>query len=97
MFGLAVAPHADAVTVTDSGEGWISQNGATDGKDGPIIEQMRAAAPEVTLVAKSNVGMPELIDMRAVYRTDAPTMAGWATAYRDAPDGGVKAKFAGSG
>jgi 5-methyltetrahydrofolate--homocysteine methyltransferase len=50
----------------------------------PVIAQMRAAAPGVTLVAKSNVGMPVLVDTRAVYQTDAPTMAGWAIQMRDA-------------
>jgi len=34
----------------------------------PVIERMHAVAPDVTLVAKSNAGMPELVDMRAVYR-----------------------------
>ena len=37
----------------------------------PVIEKMHAAAPDVILVAKSNAGMPQLIDMRAVYLTDA--------------------------
>jgi methionine synthase I (cobalamin-dependent) len=41
----------------------------------PVIERMRAAAPDITLVAKSNAGMPELIDLRAVYRADPATMA----------------------
>ncbi len=41
----------------------------------PVIERMRAAAPDITLVAKSNAGMPELVDMRAVYRADPATMA----------------------
>ena len=50
----------------------------------PVIEQMHAAAPAVTLVAKSNAGMPQLIDMRAVYVTDAPTMADWATKMHEA-------------
>lgn len=45
----------------------------------PVIERMHAAAPDVTLVAKSNVGMPQLVDTRAVYLTDAATMADWAT------------------
>jgi len=36
---------------------------------------MHAVAPDAILVAKSNAGMPELIDMRAVYRADPPTMA----------------------
>ncbi|MBM4407236.1 MAG: methionine synthase [Chloroflexi bacterium] len=45
----------------------------------PVIERMHAAAPGVTLVAKSNVGMPQLVDTRAVYLADAATMAGWAS------------------
>jgi 5-methyltetrahydrofolate--homocysteine methyltransferase len=40
-----------------------------------VIERMHAAAPEALLVAKSNAGMPELVDMRAVYRADPQTMA----------------------
>jgi len=50
----------------------------------PVIEQMRAAEPDVILVAKSNAGMPELVDMRAVYRSDPATMATAALAMRDA-------------
>ena len=42
----------------------------------PVIERMHAAAPDVVLVAKSNAGMPELVDMKAVYRADPVTMAG---------------------
>ena len=40
-----------------------------------VIERMRAAAPDTVLVGKSNAGMPELVDMQAVYRTDPATMA----------------------
>ena len=50
----------------------------------PVIERMHAVAPDVTLVAKSNAGMPELVDMRAVYRADPATMAVQAAAMRDA-------------
>ena len=50
----------------------------------PVIERMRAAAPDVVLVAKSNVGMPELIDARAVYRTDPIEMAEQALLMRAA-------------
>ena len=49
-----------------------------------VVGRMRAAAPEALLVAKSNAGMPELVDMRAVYRTDPETMATCAVAMRDA-------------
>jgi 5-methyltetrahydrofolate--homocysteine methyltransferase len=41
----------------------------------PVIERMHAANPDAVLVAKSNAGMPELVDMRAVYRADPATMA----------------------
>jgi 5-methyltetrahydrofolate--homocysteine methyltransferase len=50
----------------------------------PVIARMRAAAPEVVLVAKSNAGMPELVDMQAVYRASPETMAGTALEMRDA-------------
>ena len=50
----------------------------------PVIAAMRAAAPDVVLVAKSNAGMPELVDMRAVYRADPETMAGQVLEMRDA-------------
>jgi 5-methyltetrahydrofolate--homocysteine methyltransferase len=49
-----------------------------------VIRRMRAAAPDVRLVAKSNAGMPELVDMRAVYRMDPVTMAACAVEMRDA-------------
>ncbi len=50
----------------------------------PVIERMHAAAPDAILVAKSNAGMPELVDMRAVYKADEATMAGFATQFRAA-------------
>jgi len=40
-----------------------------------VVERMHAAAPDAVLVAKSNAGMPELVDMRAVYRADPESMA----------------------
>jgi 5-methyltetrahydrofolate--homocysteine methyltransferase len=41
----------------------------------PVIAAMRAVAPDVVLVAKSNAGMPELVDMQAVYRAEPAVMA----------------------
>ncbi len=49
-----------------------------------VVTRMRAADPTALLVAKSNAGMPELIDMRAVYRSDPDEMAGQAVAMRAA-------------
>lgn len=50
----------------------------------PVIERMHAVAPDVILVAKSNAGMPELVDMKAVYRADPETMAGQVVEMRTA-------------
>jgi 5-methyltetrahydrofolate--homocysteine methyltransferase len=50
----------------------------------PVIAKMHAAAPDVTLVAKSNAGMPELVDLQAVYRASPDVMAGTAIEMRDA-------------
>jgi len=50
----------------------------------PVIEKMHAVAPDAVLVAKSNAGMPELVDLRAVYRADPPTMADAGLGFRQA-------------
>ncbi|HSL76906.1 MAG TPA: homocysteine S-methyltransferase family protein [Candidatus Limnocylindrales bacterium] len=50
----------------------------------PVIERMRAVDPDAVLVAKSNAGMPELVDMRAVYRADPPSMAAYGIQLHDA-------------
>jgi 5-methyltetrahydrofolate--homocysteine methyltransferase len=50
----------------------------------PVIARMHAADPDAVLVAKSNAGMPELVDMRAVYRADPPTMAAYGLQMHEA-------------
>ena len=47
-----------------------------------VIEKMHAVAPDAILVAKSNAGMPELVDLRAVYRADPETMATAAAGFQ---------------
>ena len=49
-----------------------------------VVTRMRAVDPDALLVAKSNAGMPELVDMRAVYRSDPAEMAVQAVAMRAA-------------
>jgi 5-methyltetrahydrofolate--homocysteine methyltransferase len=44
----------------------------------PVVAKMRAAAPDAVLVGKSNAGMPELVDMKAVYRAEPSLMAAYA-------------------
>jgi 5-methyltetrahydrofolate--homocysteine methyltransferase len=48
-----------------------------------VVQRMHAAGPTVPLVAKSNAGMPELVDMRAVYRASPEVMAAAAIEMRD--------------
>jgi 5-methyltetrahydrofolate--homocysteine methyltransferase len=50
----------------------------------PVVERMRAVNPDAILVAKSNAGMPELVDMRAVYRADPESMAAQVLQMHDA-------------
>jgi len=50
----------------------------------PVVERMRAVAPDVPLVAKSNVGMPVFVDARAVYLTEPAEMARDGAAMRAA-------------
>lgn len=49
-----------------------------------VIEKMRAAAPQATLVAKANAGVPKLEKGRAVYGAGPEEMARYATAVADA-------------
>jgi len=82
---MGVSPEQAVAALAAAGADAIGGN-CGNGPDEllPVIERMRAAAPEVTLVAKSNAGMPELVDLRAVYRADPPTMAGAARDFRTA-------------
>ena len=82
---MGVTPEAAVEAI----RGWGAD--ATGGNCGngpdeliPVIAKMRAADPDVLLVAKSNAGMPELVDMRAVYRAQPSEMADYATAIREA-------------
>jgi 5-methyltetrahydrofolate--homocysteine methyltransferase len=50
----------------------------------PVVAKMHAAAPDAVIVAKSNAGIPELVDMRTVYRAGPEEMAARAIEFRDA-------------
>jgi 5-methyltetrahydrofolate--homocysteine methyltransferase len=73
---MGVSPEKAVAALADWGADAIGGNCG----NGPeevvrVMERMHAAAPDVTLVAKSNVGMPQLVDGRAVYLVDPDTMA----------------------
>ncbi|HEY7132942.1 MAG TPA: homocysteine S-methyltransferase family protein [Candidatus Limnocylindrales bacterium] len=82
---MGVSPERAARTLLEAGADAIGGN-CGNGPDEllPVIERMRAVAPDAVLVAKSNAGMPELVDLRAVYRADPATMAEAGVGFRDA-------------
>ena len=82
---MGVSPEQAVAALTAWGADAVGGN-CGNGPDElvAVMERMHAAAPEALLVAKSNAGMPELVDMRAVYRTDPATMATAAVTMRDA-------------
>lgn len=82
---MGVSPEQAVMALAAAGVDAIGGN-CGNGPDEllPVIERMRAAAPDVTLVAKSNAGMPELVDLRAVYRATPATMAEAALDFRAA-------------
>jgi methionine synthase I (cobalamin-dependent) len=82
---MGVSPEAAVTALAALGVDAIGGN-CGNGPDEllPVIERMRAVAPDVTLVAKSNAGMPELVDMRAVYRADPASMAEAALGFQAA-------------
>ena len=82
---MGVTPE-QAVTALDA---WGADAVGGNCGNGPdeivtVIQRMRAVAPDVRLVAKSNAGMPELVDMRAVYKSEPAEMARQALLMRDA-------------
>jgi 5-methyltetrahydrofolate--homocysteine methyltransferase len=82
---MGVSP-ADAVTsLTRLGAMAVGANCGT----GPdelvdVIAAMHRAAPDAALVAKSNAGMPELVDGQVVYGATPATMGAYAVAARAA-------------
>ena len=82
---MGVSPEQAARSLIEAGADAIGGN-CGNGPDEllPVIAKMHAVAPDAILVAKSNAGMPELIDMRAVYRADPSTMAEAGLGFRAA-------------
>jgi len=82
---MGVSPEQAARSLVEAGADAVGGN-CGNGPDEllPVIAKMHAVAPEAILVAKSNAGMPELIDMRAVYRAEPSTMAEAALGFQAA-------------
>ena len=73
---MGVSPERAVRALVDWGADAIGGN-CGNGPDEiiPVIAKMRAAAPDALLVGKSNAGMPELVDMQAVYKAEPAMMA----------------------
>ena len=82
---MGVAPETAAEALTALGVDAIGGN-CGNGPDEllPVIERMRAVAPDTPLVAKPNIGIPVFVGARAEYRTTPDTMAGEAASLRAA-------------
>ena len=81
---MGVSPEQAIASLTAWGADAVGGN-CGNGPDEliTVIQRMHATDPILPLVAKSNAGMPELVDMRAVYKADPATMAAAAVVMRD--------------
>jgi 5-methyltetrahydrofolate--homocysteine methyltransferase len=82
---MGVSPERAAAALAELGVQAFGGN-CGNGPDEltPVIAKMHAAQPDARLVAKSNTGMPELVDGRAVYLAKPAIMAGCALEMRAA-------------
>jgi 5-methyltetrahydrofolate--homocysteine methyltransferase len=76
---MGVTPEEALKTLTEWGAAAVGAN-CGNGTDELLaaIQRMHAAGPTVPLVAKSNAGMPELVNGKATYRATPQAMAHYA-------------------
>ena len=82
---MGVSPEQAARSLLEAGADAIGGN-CGNGPDEllPVIEKMHAVAPDAVLVAKSNAGMPELVDLRRRLPGRPATMAEAGLGFRAA-------------
>jgi 5-methyltetrahydrofolate--homocysteine methyltransferase len=89
---MGVTPEQAAEALLEAGATAVGGNCGNGPEElVPVLERMRAAFPDVLLVAKGNVGMPQLVDMAVHYDTTPETMADFARRFRDAGAGVIGA------
>jgi 5-methyltetrahydrofolate--homocysteine methyltransferase len=82
---MGVSPERAAEALLAAGASAIGGNCGNGPEELiPVIEKMRAAFPDAILVAKGNVGQPQLVGMAVAYDTTPEDMAGFARQFRDA-------------
>jgi 5-methyltetrahydrofolate--homocysteine methyltransferase len=81
---MGVSPERAAAALLEAGAAAIGGNCGNGPEElVPVVERMRAAFPDAVIVAKGNVGMPQLVGMSVAYETTPETMAGFARRFRD--------------
>ncbi len=82
---MGVTPERAAAALLEAGAVAIGGNCGNGPEElVPVIERMGKAFPDAILVAKGNVGMPQLVGMNVVYETTPATMGDFARKFRDA-------------
>ena len=82
---MGVTPERAAAALLEAGAVAVGGNCGNGPEElVPVIERMRKAFPDAVLVAKGNVGMPQLVGMAVEYETTPATMAGFARRFREA-------------
>jgi methionine synthase I (cobalamin-dependent) len=82
---MGVTPERAAAALLEAGAVAIGGNCGNGPEElVPVIERMRKAFPDAVLVAKGNVGMPQLVGMAVEYETTPATMADFARRFREA-------------
>lgn len=82
---MGVTPEQAARSLLDWGADAIGGNCGNGPEElVPVVAKMHAIAPDALIVAKSNAGIPELVDLRTVYRAGPDEMAARAVELRGA-------------
>jgi 5-methyltetrahydrofolate--homocysteine methyltransferase len=82
---MGVTPEQAAAAMLEAGAAAVGGNCGNGPEELiPVLERMRAAFPDALLVAKGNVGQPQLVGMTVAYETTPEMMADFAKRFRDA-------------
>ena len=82
---MGVTPEKAAAALLEAGAAAVGGNCGNGPEELiPVLERMRAAYPDAILVAKGNVGQPQLVGFTAQYDTSPETMAEFAVRFREA-------------
>jgi methionine synthase I (cobalamin-dependent) len=82
---MGVTPERAAEALLEAGAAAVGGNCGNGPEELiPVLERMRKAYPDAVLVAKANVGIPQLVGLAVHYDTTPDTMADFARRFRDA-------------